>query len=198
VESIKSSQTSEENLLQTPKRQPTGLSGDDILETAGGSDENVAPKMEICELISARTTTVEKAGPKHRTVAQAARLVEDLDCKLASGADNQHKRLSANSISARVVAGWVWPGCSELLGLAHQLGKDRDEVSGRLSRTYKGVSACVGVWLLMELTRLGNSNHIFAVEDCRDCISLNWCWEIVTALLNIRNHYRMQASILEL
>lgn len=108
----------------------------EVDETTRRGDQYVASLGKLTDLITNWTATVGDARAKHGTVAELASLVEDLDGQLASRDDDDNQRLSTNLGGVEVNHGRVGTRSSELLGLAHQLVQDGDEVSGSLAGTW--------------------------------------------------------------
>ena len=106
----------------------------DVDETTRSSNENVTTFLELSDLLTDWTTTICNAGTKHGAIAQTTSLIEDLCAKLTSGSDNEDQWLSTNTIVLLTLCN-VGTRSSELLGLAHQLGENRDEESSSLAGT---------------------------------------------------------------
>lgn len=116
------------HVLEAAQRETLWLIGDEINETSWSSNENITALSDLVELIAARATTIHNTRTKHRAVAEATRLVEDLNGKLTVGANDEHEWLGTKEI-ARV---WdesrrVGTLCTQLLGLAHELGQGGDQ-----------------------------------------------------------------------
>lgn len=105
----------------------------EIDNATGGANQDVAALLKLLALKTRGSTTIGDARTKHRAVAETTGLVKDLGGQLTSGADNQHKRLTPNSIARGKVNGArAWSG--ELLSLAHQLRKNGNQERASLSR----------------------------------------------------------------
>lgn len=108
---------------------------DEVLKTTGGGDEDVAALAKLLDLIAHGTTTVGNAGAKHGAVAELASLAEDLDRKFTGRAHDDDERLGADGLrDALNELSGVRTRSRELLGLAHQLAEDGDQVGGGLAR----------------------------------------------------------------
>ena len=69
-------------------------------------------------------------------VQQVLHMMETyLTSKFTRRADDQDERLRTNFVGERVVADRVGARSSELTGLAHELGQDREEERSSLART---------------------------------------------------------------
>lgn len=107
-------------------------------QTTGCGDEDVATLAEVVDLLTHRVSTVGNTRAEHALVAHASSLVKDLNSELAGRNDDDHERLSADAVLAGVVRVGVgvdlWARSAQLLGLAHQLAQDGNEVGCGLAR----------------------------------------------------------------
>lgn len=106
--------------------------------------------------ISQRQNTIEMEWLTltHGTIAESTSLVEDLRSKLTGRADNKDQGLSTDTLAnTKLECGRVRTRSSKLLGLAHQLGQNRNQKRGCLAGAYSEVSNGT-TW--MEVTSRGN------------------------------------------
>ncbi len=104
-------------------------------ETTRRCDQDVAPLAQLSDLIAHRPSAIDDAGPKHAPVTELASFIENLHGQLAGRADDDYKRLSTNRIPIPVSKhGRIRAAGRKLLGLAHQLVQDGDQISSRLAR----------------------------------------------------------------
>ena len=107
-----------------------------VKQTTRSADENIATLLELRSLMGQRSTSIHNARAQHGTVAKTASLIKDLGGKLSGRSNHKHQRLSADRIGLRVKSmPQIRTGSCELLGLSHQLGKNRNKESCSLSRT---------------------------------------------------------------
>lgn len=154
---------------------------DQVLEAAWSADNDVAALGELLDLLAQWATTVSDAWAEHGAVAQTAAFIENLNAQLASGANDQHQRLSANAVGCRIVRAGVRSLGSELLGLTHQHGDDWDEVCGCLAGT-----------------GLGGGHNITACEDHGDSGALDGSGHSVTHQVKCLHDNWVDAGLFEL
>ena len=122
----------DDHVLEATKSQ-NARAVDEINQTAGGSNEDIATLAEEPDLISDGSATVDDAWTQHGTIAKLAGLVEDLDSKFTGGNDDKHERLSGDFVSALHERGGVGAEGCKFLGFAHELGDDRDHIGCSLA-----------------------------------------------------------------
>lgn len=109
----------------------------EIEKTAWSGNQNVASFLKLLTLEASRGTAINNTRTQHRAIAQTTRFIKDLGGQFTSGADDQNQRLCSNSILPWVESfRGVRSRSSQLPRLAHQLGKNWNEESPRLSRAY--------------------------------------------------------------
>lgn len=108
----------------------------EVNQTAGGGDEDVAALRDLLHLFPHRAAAVDDARAQHRAITEFAGLVEDLNGQLAAWTDDHDKRLSsAGRVNAGLVGDRIRAGSRQLLGLAHQLVDDGDQIGSSLAGT---------------------------------------------------------------
>jgi hypothetical protein len=106
-------------------------------------------------------------------------VIEDLRRQLTRGHDHQRERLSRDHHFGGQTQSRARSG--KLLVLAHQLGRNRQEVSRRFSRA-----------------RLRDAEDIIAAESGRDRVALHGGWVLVAVLVDVVEDDGVQAGILVL
>lgn len=107
----------------------------DVTKATRSSDEKIATLGELVQLITHGSTTVSDARAKHGAIAETTSLVEDLTAQFTGGGNDKNQRLSSNTVNAIVeVLRNVGTSSSQLLGLAHELGDSRNQISSGLAR----------------------------------------------------------------
>jgi hypothetical protein len=146
-----------DDLLEAAERQQVVVAHE-VHKTTGGGDEDVASHLELLALVLGGSTTVDDARAQHSAVAETASLIEDLASKLAGGADDQHERLSADTVGRGIVAGRVRARSSKLTGLAHELGQDGKKESRSLA----------GAWMMSVIFSAGaDAEMTYQSVQCR-------------------------------
>ena len=107
----------------------------EILETTRSANEDIAALGKLVEACARWVAAVSDTWTKHRAIAHAARLVEDLNGKLTGGNDDEDQWLGADAMNPSVegAGSGVGARCLELLGFAHKLRNDWNQVSGCLA-----------------------------------------------------------------
>ena len=82
-----------------------------------------------------RYATVHNARSQHGAITKLSRLVENLQGKFASWHNDQNQRLCGHLVNTLTESVWVGPERRELLGLAHELAQDWNQVSRGLARS---------------------------------------------------------------
>lgn len=122
------------SLPHTPETQDVGAVHD-VDQAARSTNQDVATTAQVIKLVSHGSTAIHNRGPKHRTIAEPARFIEDLSGELARRRHNDDKRLSAHGIGLGIEPDWVWPRGRQLLGLSHKLRENWDEKGRSLPGT---------------------------------------------------------------
>lgn len=154
---------------------------DQVLEAAWSADNDVAALGELLDLLAQWATTVGDTWAEHGAVTQSAALIENLNAQLASRADDQHQRLSANAVGGGIISARIRSLGSELLGLTHQHRDNWDEVCGCLAGT-----------------GLGGGHNITACEDHGNCGALDGSGHSVTHQVKCLHDNWVDAGIFEL
>lgn len=115
---------------------------DEVQQTARGRDKDVTSLAELVDLVAEGATAVDNTGSEHATVAKLAGLHEDLDGKLASGYHDANQWLGTHR-RAGSTRRRIGTGSSKLLGFAHQLVQDGNEIGSSLSGTLERISRCI-------------------------------------------------------
>lgn len=117
----------------------------EIEQTARSGNQNVTSLLKLLTLEASRSTAISNTRAQHGPVAQTTGFIKDLSGQFTSGADNQNQRLCSNGMFPWVESfREVRSRSSQLPRLAHQLGKNWNEESPRLSRAYVLLgSACL-------------------------------------------------------
>lgn len=132
------------HVLEAAQREALWLVGDEINKATWGSNENITALGDLVELVAAGATTIHNTWTKHRAVAEATRLVEDLHGKLTVGTNDEHEWLGTRKVAriwdeSRRVGAWR----TQLLGLAHELGQGGDQKGTSLAGAWEGLLDCV-------------------------------------------------------
>lgn len=155
----------------------------EVTKAAWRGDENVAALTQLLDVVANRNTAVAADGTKHGAVAETTRLVKDLLSELAGWADDDDQWLSTHSVKLWVVVGssGVRTGALQLLGFAHELADDWNEVGGGLARA-----------------GLSDSHDITTCKNSRDAVGLDGSGLFVTTALDVRQDDWVKASGFEL
>lgn len=147
-----------------------------ILETTRSTDEKVAALGELLKVAAHGDTTVGAHRAQHGTVTKTAGLVKDLLSKLTGRNHDDNKRLGADASSLH-----GGTRALQLADLAHQLGDDRDQISGSLARA-----------------SLGDSDKIVASKDDGNAVTLDDSDAVVVAELDVGENLRMKTGGIKL
>ena len=124
----------DDHVTQAAKSEHIGTL-DEVNETTGRGDQNVATLGELANLLCDRTATICNAGAQHGAVAELASLIEDLDRQLTCRADDNDKRLGADLCLEVLDRGRVRTSRGELLCLTHELVQNGNQIGGSLARS---------------------------------------------------------------
>ena len=109
----------------------------EIKETAWSGNQDIASFLKLLTLLASRGPAISNTRTQHGAIAQTTRFIKYLSGQFTSGTDDQDQWLCSNSILPWVKSfRGVRPRGSQLLRLAHQLGKNWNEEGARLSRAY--------------------------------------------------------------
>lgn len=188
------------DLLDTVHGEHLGLVHQ-VAKTTRGADENVAALAKLLDVHTLGVAAVSDTWAQHGAVAETTSLVEDLNRKLASGDDNHNEWLGAHAMDLDIEAwvGDVGTRGGKLLGLAHELREDWNEVGGSLARACCSVSTSDENFAVgSSLTSLSHGDDIVTLHDGWDCVGLNGSRSDVSGAVDIVGEGRVETSFGEL
>jgi hypothetical protein len=150
----------ENKVLDVLERDATTF--DQIDETTGGSDEEIATALDLAELVTNVGTTVDDARADPRTVGELAGLLVDLGDKLTSGGEDERGRVSL------ALAGHAGLSRGSAGSVDEGLGEDGEEETTSLSGT-----------------GLGTSHQITAAHDDGNGVFLDGSGDLVAGELDV-------------
>ena len=155
----------------------------EVTETTGSANEHVAALGELLYVELDREATVGRDRAELGPIRESACFVEDLFRQFAGWTDDDHQRLSTNTMDVRVVVCCprVYPWSTNLVDSSHQLRDDGSHISGGLARA-----------------GLCNGDEVITRSDRWDRICLNSCRRLVATLNEVVEHHRVQAGVMEL
>ena len=187
----------DDGVLDTTKRQDMRLVHE-VDETTRSANQNVASLLQLHALLTDWTTAIDDAGTQHRAVAETASLIEDLSGQLTSRGNDDDQRFSTNRVKVLIEAlAEIWARGSQLLGLSHQFGQDRNEEGCSFARAYKPLTMLLP-YLVCGHTSLSHGNEVMSRHDGRDSVGLDRSGNLVAAKLDVLENDGVDTGIVKL
>lgn len=163
----------------TAERKGMRTAGNEVLETARGTDQHIAAVCKLGEVHRALWATVDRAEADRSAVSQSVQGLGDLDGEFARGDDNQDDWLRLNLVRLGVEVDRVGLLLQKLAVVGEDLGQDRQQVSSSLARA-----------------GLRNGHDVVALEGVRSDVSLDGHEVGPPKLLQVATQQRMKALVI--